>query len=231
MPDNDEDARKFLGSEENDLRKALAAHLKAKGYKLQADKFKRKPRAKDYAYGPELIVSGVMVNSKPVLLGTGYAANEIDLSVTPEIGSCPYLLSWDDKAKYWVNEGKVLHEAPSAGRAYMETRRFEGLKTSFRIEEREPEVAHLKNPRLQLTLENGEMLEIASTDAQRNSGDLELRWGLVTNFATPEDLDPRRVIETTLRLEGFYWRYTSMVANDIAVRISSRVRRDLRRAE
>ena len=57
------------------------------------------------------------------------ATNSIELSVVAEFGSCPYLLSWDEKDREWVEHGKVLHKAPAKDKSYTEARDFEGLRT------------------------------------------------------------------------------------------------------
>lgn len=73
------------------------------------------PTFKDYTYGPELSVSGLSLNGKRIDWSRRQA-NFMDLVVSFEAGSCPYLLAWDSKNRDWINHGKVLHKAPSKDR-------------------------------------------------------------------------------------------------------------------
>src|SRR5262245_19839916 len=98
--------------------------LGAGGFKGNVDSYVTVPQFKDYAYGPELSVNGIIVNSMRAELSKRGAANSIDLTVVAEIGSCPYLLSWDDHGDEWVDHGKVLHNAPAKDRQYTEARTF-----------------------------------------------------------------------------------------------------------
>jgi hypothetical protein len=191
--------------------------LGARGFKGNVDSYDRVLQFKDYAYGPELSINGVIVNSARVELDKRRAANSIDLTVTAEIGSCPYLLSWDDNDHEWVDHGKVLHKAPARDREYTEARIFEGLRTRFRVEEREPEIAHLNGATLVVKLDNGEELKLAPFDvrlAEQSRADLELLWGegVEINFAPPDNIHGKRVTESRLEITGYYERYSNLQA-------------------
>lgn len=218
---DDEDANKYRGGGEAELRAALAAHLTAKGFASpQADQFKRIPVARDYAYGPELSVAGLVVNSKPLAFSTRHSANSIDLTVAAEVGSCPHLLTWDNTERNWAREGKILHDARNAEHAYSETRRIEGLKTRFRIEEREPEIAHLADARLTLILDNGARLSLKPAGAAARGVDLQWGAGFTFEFEAPPNLETRRVSASELTVEGYYERYTGIGANEPSERSS-----------
>jgi len=214
--DDEEESQKFRGAEEESLRKAVDARLREKGFEMEGDQFKRSPRRRNYVFGPEILLGGVVANGKPLTLLRRHAANMIDLTVTPETGSCPYLLAWDEVERDWVNEGKILHEAPSADRAYAETRRYEGLETRFRIEEREPEIARLSGLRLRLALASGESLTLLPKRPLLAGGRLDLGWGEAAEieFALPGTVQPSQVVESELTVEGYYQRYSGMAVNE-----------------
>jgi hypothetical protein len=115
----------------------------------------RSPDPKDYTYGPVLTVTGARVNSTRVDFVERPLANFIEMSLSGEAGSCPYLLSWDETDHEWISHGKVLHKGLGKDNAYTEMVTFPSLRTHFRIEEREPELAHLQSAALFLELRDG----------------------------------------------------------------------------
>jgi hypothetical protein len=138
----------------------------------------RLPTFKDYVFGSELDVTGILVNGRRVDFRPA-DANFIDLTVSALIGSCPYLLAWDSRDHEWVDTGKMLHEATSKEREYSETRRFRGLSSRFRLEEREPEIAFIDHAGLTLELKNGETLTLETAHPQLAARDgryLQLYW-------------------------------------------------------
>jgi hypothetical protein len=64
----------------------------------------RLPTFKDYVFGSELDVTGILVNGRRVDFRPA-DANFIDLTVSALIGSCPYLLAWDSRDHEWVDTG------------------------------------------------------------------------------------------------------------------------------
>jgi hypothetical protein len=189
----------------------------AKGFKGNIESYSRVPQFKDYVYGPEFAIKGAVVNGAPVEFGARHAANAIDLTVSSPVGSCPYLVSFDEKDHEWVEHGKVLHNAPAKDQEYIETRNFEGLRTRFRIEEREPELAHLSQVALVLTLDNGEVLKLSPAYGLRGDHNLaavELRWGesIEINFALPDNVRAASVVQSRFELAGYYERYSRLQA-------------------
>ena len=186
----------------------------------------RLPQLNDYAYGPELVIAGVVMNSARAELRQRGAANFINLTVTAEIGSCPYLLSWDDAGREWIEHGKVLHKAPSRDLAYTEARTFAGLRTHFRIEEREPEIAHIAGAVLVVTLDDGRTLSLApglGGSQTCDRVDLELLWGesVDLQFRLPPHVRAEEVVESRLELTGYYERYAEVLAQAEARRVPS----------
>ncbi|MCI0466432.1 MAG: hypothetical protein L0Y57_05425 [Beijerinckiaceae bacterium] len=193
--------------------------LGAKAFPGNADAY-RVPQIKDYAYGPELSIDGAVINQTRAYLGTRRSANFIDLTIMSESGSCPYLLSWDDKDHEWVEHGKVLHEAPAKDREYSEARTFEGLRTRFRIEEREPEIARINGAKLILKLNNGDQVELmpANGDLSRqNSASADLLWGerVDIDFILPGKIRKEQVVESRLEITGYYERYSRLMVPSV----------------
>ena len=94
------------------------------------------PSFKNYVFGPELTVSGFILDGKSVALSGRPSANFNDLVVSRVTGSCPYLLSWDNRQHLWIEHGKILDQAPRQELEYSELRTFAGFRGRFRIEER-----------------------------------------------------------------------------------------------
>ena len=192
----------------------------AKGYKKAVDSYNRIPQFKDYSYGPTLSIGGLVSNGTRLNFAKRQASNSIDLTTVAEIGSCPDLLSWDENDREWVEHGKVLHKAPSRDKRYTEARDFEGLRTRFRVEEREPEIARIENAALVVTFDGGETLRLAPVMSGAQASlrlELDLAWGerLDLNFRLPEGRSADRVVKSRLEITGYYERHLG-VASDIA---------------
>jgi hypothetical protein len=171
---------------------------------------------KDYTYGPVLTVTGAQVNSTRVDFVERPLANFIEMSLSGEAGSCPYLLSWDETDQEWVMHGKVLHKGQGKNNAYTETLTFPSLRTRFRVEEREPELAHLQSAMLVVELRDGTTQTFSPVRTEAgvdNDGDIILMWGEAADlsFAVPETLTAEDVRQTQLQVTGYYERYTDLL--------------------
>ncbi len=176
----------------------------------------RIPVLKDYAYGPAISIRGIELNSTRIDFDQKPMANFVDLTVTAEAGSCPYLLSRDEGTHEWISHGKVLHSAPSRDREYTDVRTFLGLRTQFRIEEREPEIAHINNVELIVKLENGTDVRLRPRTDALTTYRSELLWGdaIDIDFRLPEKPAGVGVIELRLEVTGYYERYSSLSGKD-----------------
>ncbi|MEM6384263.1 MAG: hypothetical protein AAF739_16440 [Pseudomonadota bacterium] len=168
-----------------------------------------------YVYGTELSIAGMFVNDVELTFEERNA-NFIEMSsVLEEAGSCPYLQAFDGEVGGWVEHGKVLHAANSADRSDTETLQFPGLRTQFRLEEREPEVAFIDAAVLTLDLHDGTSVTLQTDHPDLAAIDDKpaiFRWGeaVAFDFAVPEDIDPETVVRSTLDVTGYYLTYTSL---------------------
>jgi hypothetical protein len=174
------------------------------------------PRFADKAYGPELAVTGIVINGSRVDLARR-EANFFDLTVSSEVGSCPYLLSWDEADRAWIEHGKVLHKAQGKSREYTETVTLPGFRPRFRLEEREAEVAFIDQAELTVALVSGDTLTLTPDDPRLGARDgdrLPLLWGDAAEleFRLPEGMVAGDVVESRLVVTGFYERYASLMA-------------------
>ena len=180
------------------------------------------PEFKNYVYGPEIALTGLLANGKRIELARP-SANFIDLAVGREEGSCPYLLSWDRREEDWVDHGKVLHQAPTKESEYSELRVFPGFRSHFRLEEREPEVAFIKTVELHVVLKSGKVLALApqSFPPAEPAGQsyLQLYWGESADFSfsVPNDVSEDDVIEFRLSVTGYYERYSILPPDEAGV--------------
>jgi hypothetical protein len=190
------------------------------GFTGRADAL-RIPSLKDYSYGPALSIGAIEVNATRVDLESRIGTNFIDLTMTAEVGSCPYLLSQDEDSHEWISHGKVLHRALGRDRKYTEARTFSGLRTRFRLEEREPEIATIEDVSLVVTRQDGTAVTLRPRpvgSAAVLPGRFELLWGdaIEFEFVPPEDAAHGAVVESRLEVTGYYLRYSGFNADDVA---------------
>jgi hypothetical protein len=177
----------------------------------------RAPPFKDYVFGPDFDVTGLLVDGRRVELGKT-SANFIDITVSAQIGSCPYLVSWDAHDREWVDHGKILHSAHGKGRENTETRVLPGFTSRFRLEEREAELALIDQVELVVALTTGETLTLKSENAKlaaRDGDYLQLYWGdaVEIEFALPKHLSEQDIVESRISVTGHYRRYASLMAD------------------
>jgi hypothetical protein len=189
------------------------------GFTGRADAM-RLPSLKDYSYGPALSIGAIEVNATRVDLESRIGTNFIDLTVTAEVGSCPYLLSQEAGSEEWISHGKVLHRALGRDRKYTEARTFSGLRTRFRLEEREPEIATIEDVSLVVMRQDGTAVTLRPRpvgSAAVLPGRLELLWGdaIEFEFVPPEDAARGAVVESRLEVTGYYLRYSGFNADDV----------------
>jgi hypothetical protein len=174
------------------------------------------PKSNDYAFGPEISVSGLVVNNKVVELAK-HDDNFVDVTLGDGFGSCPYLLVWDETDREWINQGKVLDAGKGKAGEYSETKTFAGFRAHFRIEEREPEIAYVDHAELVVSLRNGETLALKPDNAKlaaRDGDYARLYWGdgIEFSFALPEEVVAEDIVESRLTLTGYYERYSNLLA-------------------
>jgi hypothetical protein len=174
------------------------------------------PNPKDYTYGPTLTVTGASVNSKRIDFAARPVSNFLELTASQEGASCPYLLSWDDGDREWISHGKILQQGQGKADAYTETVTFPGLRTRFRIEEREPELAHLQSAKLAVELRDGSARTFSPVQPAAFSSDDEIRlmWGEASDiaFAVPNTVNAADVRQSRLQVTGYYERYSNRLA-------------------
>jgi hypothetical protein len=173
------------------------------------------PKFRNYVYGPEVAISGLVVNGTRVDLA-GQSANYLEITMSSESGSCPYLLSQAQDGD-WIDHGKVLHKAPNGESEYTELRTFDSFKHRFRLEEREPEMAFIDQAELVAVLKSGETLTLAADNpklATRDGDYLRLLWGDVVeiNFSLPDQIREEEVVESRFSVTGYYRRYSDLMA-------------------
>jgi hypothetical protein len=190
-------------------------HFGANGFSGNVAAY-RGPEPKDYTYGPVLAVTGAQVNSIRVDFVERPLANFIEMSLSAEAGSCPYLSSLDETDHEWISHGKVLHNGRGRDNAYTETVAFPFLRSHFRVEEREPELAHLQSATLFVDLRDGTTRTFSPVRAAAsagNGGEIILMWGEAAelSFALPDTLTAEKVRQTRLQVTGYYERYADLL--------------------
>jgi hypothetical protein len=210
-PDNLADFRKYRESMDT-----IHAALGSNGFSGNVSAYQA-PNPKDYTYGPTLTVTGATINSARIDFTEHPVANFLELTTTSEAGSCPYLLSSDNTDHEWISHGKILHKGQGRDNAYTETVTFPDLRTRFRIEEREPEFAHVYSANLVVEMRDGSTQRfspIQPDPAPRDGGEISLMWGDAAEiyFDVPQSVIEKGVVESRLEVTGYYERYSSLLA-------------------
>jgi hypothetical protein len=184
--------------------------LVSRGISARPDVYGR-PVAPDFAFGPQLNVSGIIVDGRAIKLSP-QSTNLMDVSFSPGLGSCPYLLSWDGQRMQWAEYGKVLHPADEQAHEGVQSVVLPGFVSRFRLEEREPELTTLDRAELVLSLRDGEQVtaQPIGTDG-RSMFPSHLFWDEAQEFAfaLPRGVSPDDVTQSRLVLTGYYQRYSS----------------------
>lgn len=171
------------------------------------------PTSKAYVYGPEIAIGGILVNGSTLKLSKR-AANFMEITMTSEAGSCPYLLSWNDRENEWIEHGKILDGAPSKSKSYTEVKAFRGFRGRFRIDEREPEMAFVERAALTVILADNRVVAlepIISAEDGRVQGAASIPWGhhISIEFKLPDEVPPKSVVKSFLAITGYYSRYST----------------------
>lgn len=207
-PDSLAEFRKYRQSMD-----AIHARVGANGFSGNVSAYQG-PEPKNYIYGPAMAVTGAMVNSVRVDFNEMPAPNFVNMTIGYEAGSCPYLYSWNARDQEWIDYGKILHKGQGIANSYTETRTFPGLRTHFRIEEHEPELAHLQRPALFVEFRDGSSQTFSPSGPADNAAGMTLMWGEAVDFsfAVPDTVKADDVVETRLEVTGYYDRYAQLLA-------------------
>jgi hypothetical protein len=184
--------------------------LVAKGITARPDVYAT-PSTPSFAFGSELRIAGMVISGNPIQL-SARSSNFVDVSFGDGTGSCPYLLSWDEQRRDWVEHGKVLHPANEQRLESSQSINLSGLVTRFRLEEREAEVTTLDRADLFLTLKDGEQVAARPADpGGRGATPSLVFWGEAREFAfaLPPGVSADEVTDSRLVLTGYYRRYSS----------------------
>ena len=185
--------------------------LISKGISARPDVYAR-PIAPDFAFGPQLDISGITVDGNEIKFSAN-STNIMDVSFAWGLGSCPYLASWDEQRKQWLEYGKVLHPADGQRRESAQSVVLPGFVSRFRLEEREPEVTTLDRAELFLTLRDGKQVAARPTDAHgRDMSPFHVFWDEAQEFAfaLPQGVSAGDITQSRLVLTGYYQRYSSL---------------------
>jgi hypothetical protein len=170
------------------------------------------PSLTSFVFGPELKVAGLRVEGNAIDFREK-PLNDMEIAFSGQVGSCPYLLSWDDQRADWTQHGKVLHEASDISREETQTITLPGFVSRFRVEEREPEVATIDDAEIAFNLKNGSSITREPDTAPSAKADRQLLfWGDAQEikFSLPSGIAPADVVQSRLSLTGYYERYSSL---------------------
>ena len=173
------------------------------------------PKPATYAFGPELRVSGLVVDGRQIVFDQA-SRNFLKLTSSAEEGSCPYLYAWDDKRDAWVRHGKVIHEASSKDKEETQTIAFPGFRSKFRLAEEELEVSFIDHVKLEIELKDGTGMTLKpnlEAMAEQDARYATIKAGdrIEFSFALPPTVKPEDVKQSTLAITGYYRRYSDLL--------------------
>ena len=121
---------------------------------------------------------------------------------------------FDESANAWVRHGKVIDNASSPEKEMVQRVEFPGLVDRFSIREEELEVSYIRSVRLEARLRDGRDVELAPREPGTNAASslAVILSGEARDyaFALPEGVAPADVARSTLIVDGWYRRYSSL---------------------
>lgn len=160
-------------------------------------------KTKRAVYGSTQLPKGFIVDGQRFAFD-GRSHNAVILASFANCCSCPYLESWCARAEEWIDHGKVLTACDAPEKAGKDTRRFNDLRSRFRISEREHEDTTLTGATLTLTLDDGTSHIVPHLDAVRRltiGESVELVFDIPADFAV-------RATHSALTVFGHYEKFT-----------------------
>lgn len=171
------------------------------------------PSSAPYIYGPELQISGLVVDGERVNLEDA-SANYLELTAGEGYGSCPFLYYWQAERREWIKYGKVIDDANTPEKARSELVHLTLPATRLRIAENELEVAYIDAVALELKLTRGQSVILKSDVGALNAVDrdyviLDAHQYVDVDFKLPFGVRPEDILSTDVRISGYYRRYSA----------------------
>jgi hypothetical protein len=197
-------------TESNIKGKEVHDRLVSKGIQASPDVY-GVPKRPVFVFGPQIEIDDLVISGSQV----GFTSKQkdfVDISFSGGLGSCPYLLSWSEEENDWVERGKVLDKAHGPELKQSQAISMSGLRTRFRLEEREAEAATLDRAELVLTLKDGTEVAAALVVHWGTPPPFRIFWGegLEFTFSMPPGVAANDVTRSRLVLTGYYQRYSSL---------------------
>jgi hypothetical protein len=179
------------------------------------------PRRAQYVYGPEVQISGMIIDGT-TLMFEGTSANYLEFTSAADGGSCPFLYSWNEEHGDWLSHGKVIDEAREKANERTELAAVPNGVMRFKIAEEEPEVSYLDAISLRVTMKDGRQIAL-DVQGDRTLKTIDRIYKVlpayttqVFSFVWPTALERGDVLKSELAITGFYRRYSAMTATALA---------------
>jgi hypothetical protein len=172
------------------------------------------PSLDDLVYGPSLELNGIIIDGRTVDL-TERSRNFLELTVSNEEGSCPFLYVWEHSDQSWVWYGKVIHKARLKPNEATQEVRLTSFANRFRISEEELELSHIDYVALNLELANGDRRVLRPSNLSLQHVDeryvhIPAGTSLEFDFELPPDLDKESIKQSSLTIKGYYEPYSRL---------------------
>jgi hypothetical protein len=194
------------------------------------------PRKVEYSFGPQLFLSGFVVESENVsavadlpnvlsLVSSTSADNpdnpepaDFVLKVHETIvtgPSCPILYSWNEEHREWVKHGKVIHTARGAENETTTITQVATDVRQIRLTEEEPEVSFIRAVQLILTLRDGRQIRIDPVAGPIEHAAPWLKLPayrkLDFRFDVPAEYESAGIVRAEIAVTGYYERYNPLL--------------------
>jgi hypothetical protein len=173
-----------------------------------------RPEMDDLIYGPILELTGVIANGKTVSLNER-TRNFLNVTVSSEGGSCPFLYAWQPDTEDWTLYGKVIHRAKLKAKEMTQQISLTRFANRFRLSEQELELSHIDYAALTIDLGSGiqhilKPTNVALSEIDENYVEIPAGASIEFEFELPSDLKDVMVKRSTLTIRGYYEPYSQL---------------------
>lgn len=160
-----------------------------------------------FAVGTFMDIRSIIFDGKELSISSPNDNPKISMSTYFLYGSCPYLLVFNSRKKYWIEMGPILYGRRNQQMEYEEIYMIDGDISKIKIEERDPEITFLSSVKLTYTdyfSKNRLVVECLDINSSRNNeGYCELHQGQYLEFDLKNIL-PKKAMNIELSIVGYY---------------------------
>lgn len=162
-------------------------------------------RADRAVFGRTELPKGVIVDGQEFPFD-GRSHNTLIFASVADGACCPYLYFWCDTAREWVSSGKVMVNNIGSAQTGEDAKTYPTLRSRFKLVEQEHERTFLSGMTRVIELSDGTTVEQVHPDCDVI---LDIGQSHEVSFELPANVAPQDVVATTLKMRGYYDKYTN----------------------